>query len=84
MVMYHQGTKTFWGRTVLGNVRLITFTEQPPIQPNADKTFSMPGIVKCDVVIPAEDWATIVAAVSKIGDREGRYEVAKEFHTGQP
>lgn len=76
--MFHWSDNLFFGRKSDGSVRVLKLapgiTEWPNIEAPAK------GDVLLDVVIPAVQWASIIASASKTGETRESYQQAVAFH----
>lgn len=91
--MFHWNDNFYFGRCTDGTVRIVKFDSprsphamwkhgegvtSPTQWPDAEGDFNDVKVV-LDVRIPAAQWASIVASVSKKGE-SGRYHEALHFH----
>ena len=91
--MFHWEDNMYFGRLPDGHVRVVKFSRTPhamwwhnensamvPTEyPRADGEFHSVEVI-LDLRIPPEAWASIVASVSKLGESDGRFYKALEFH----
>src|SRR4051812_14135644 len=95
--MFHWQDNLYFGRTVDGHVRIVKFDSprsphamwkhedactKATLYPEADGEFNDVKVL-LDARIPPDSWASIVAAVSALGE-SGRFRQALDFHTGAP
>jgi hypothetical protein len=72
--MYHLMNNLYFGRLADGKVRLLKLATTPD---------AFPAVDALDVVIDDGHWGSVVAAVSKGGEENGRWYQAMDFHHGR-
>lgn len=91
--MFHWRDNTYFGRLPDGTVRVVKFSKPPHVMlrhnedactvptnyPAVDGEFRSVEVL-LDIRIPPNEWASIVASVSGLGESNGRYQLAAEFH----
>lgn len=75
--MYHWRDGWYFGRTASGDVRILKFTKNPDIFPKPDDIHPNAAV---DLLVPSQEWASIVSSVSYGGEQDGRYFAALQFH----
>lgn len=75
--MFHWRDSLYVGRRADGSVRVLKFLVPPPDFPKVEEP--QPSAV-FDVTIPAGEWASIVAMVTKEGETSEKYYAAVAFH----
>ena len=79
--MFHWNDNMYFGRHYDGGVRILKFSA--PLNqgewPKVTESYHDVNVI-LDVTIPASQWASIVASVSKSGEQDGRYYKAEKFH----
>lgn len=93
MRMFHWRDNLYFGRLPDGFVRVVKFSRPPHVMlwhneractvpteyPRADGEFYSVEVI-LDLRIPPQEWASIVASVSKLGESGGRQYKVLEFH----
>lgn len=81
--MFHWNDNLFFGRCDDGSVRIVQFHGAPFDWPKWDGVFDdaekWPETV-IDVVVPPEQWASIIASVSARGETAQQYAIALAYH----
>lgn len=79
--MFHNRENLFFGRLPDGAVRILKFSANPYQGEglSVDKRYHDVK-VELDMTIPPNEWASIIATVSKSGEIDGGYYRALEFH----
>lgn len=72
----------FAGRKEDGTVRFLRFKQTPERRPEADASYPSHA-VDVDFEMGPGVWASIVASVSRRGEDNGRYYIAKAFHMNE-
>lgn len=77
--MFHYKDSLFFGRMKGGSVRVIQWRIPPKDWPQADCYWPQED-TEFDFIVDPDSWASIVASVSKDGEGNMRFYIAKAFH----
>lgn len=80
--MHHWSDSLFFGRTKEGDVRVVKFASPPKAWPRAEDPYHIDSLF--DMVIPAAQWCSIVAHVSRRGETTDAYMDANTVHHAAP
>lgn len=80
--MHHWSDNLFFGRTTEGDVRVVKFTSPPKTWPRAEDPAFATALF--DLRIPAAQWCSIVAFVSRRGETTDAYMDATTVHHAAP
>lgn len=85
--MFHWTDNLFFGRRADGSVRVLKFKNSPAEWPQSDFDYKTPGgfagdaaDVLLDVIIPSDEWCSIIASVSAGGEVNNRFYLAQKWH----
>lgn len=80
--MFHSNSGLFFGRTALGNVRILKLADRGDYEfPNVDGDYPD---AELDMTLDKHSWCSIIASVSNVGETGETYEKAKSFHGMKP